>query len=281
VIAAVLEKHGAGMLDPNVAPFATQIMAFRDSDLIVGEMGSNLAGVIFCAPGTGIISLAPSGWDDGFLARLLQMTDALHADIRGPSTATTHDAMRTASYAVDPASVEAAIAAMRGRLAERPFGDAVIADGRMIARRMGEALLDIDFAEGGNADSFTPRGFSHPETKGRWSDGPDSTLSLHGFSPPPDGFWLEIEGIGHEIPPVLVDTEVAIAVNGEVLAQFDVCHLTRLQVPVPGPLAASRTPTEITFSHKTCPPFGSVAPSDDMRRLGFFYQRLRIRRRAP
>jgi hypothetical protein len=280
-IASLLERQGAGFLDPNAAPFAAQLMAFRDSDMIVGEMGSNLSGAFYAQPESGIVSIAPCGWDDGFLPRLLQLTNALFADVRGPSVADNHDAMRVASYSVAPTAVAAAMAVMRTQLEQRPLGEVVEVANRVIARRMGRALLEIRFGEGGNDEAFDLRGFSHAESNGRWSEGPESKLTLHGLLPPEDGFWIEIEGNAHEKPAALAETEIWISVNGERLARLDVSSLSRLQVPVDAAVARRHMPVEVVLEHPVCPPFGSVADSDDMRRLGFFYQRLCVRRRVP
>jgi hypothetical protein len=146
---------------------------------------------------------------------------------------------------------------------------------------MGSLLTEIRLGQGGNDDAFDLRGFSHAEINGRWSDGPGSTVTLHGFVPPADGFWLEIEGAGHDGPAALADCEVWVSVNGVRLARFDVSNLSRVQVPVDGALARRRLPVEVGLEHPVCPPFGSVAPSNDMRRLGFFYQRIGVRQRSP
>jgi hypothetical protein len=112
-IRAALQNDGAAFIDLATASFADQISAFRDSDLIVGDLGSNLAGMIYARSGTGVVSLAPTHWDDTYFAHLFQRLDVVHADLRGPSHPPDAADPGHAPYTVDPGHLRGGMGKVR------------------------------------------------------------------------------------------------------------------------------------------------------------------------
>jgi hypothetical protein len=280
-IVRVLNDHGAGQLDPGAAPFLTQILAFRDSEIIVGDMGSNLTAALYGGPGHGIAGLAPNRWDDGFLPRLLQSTDLFVADLRGATAALSQDDIMRMPYRLDPKALAEGLGHVMEIVNNPPKTDMIEVAGRNIARRMGGSLLTIAFGSNGNAGAYPCQGFSGPEPGHAWSIGPSSRLSLSAVPVPQEDCWLDIYGVGYAAPPRLPETELAIEVNGVRLARFDVSELTRLQVLVPRDVLARRKTIELIFHHPICPPLNSVSDASDDRPLGFCFRSLSLRRVLP
>jgi hypothetical protein len=113
VIRDELRNRGAHFIDLATAPFADQIAAFRDTHLIVGDLGSNLSATIYARPGTGVVSLAPTRWDDTYFARLFQRLGVSHADLRGPSEPPETPNPGAAAYSIDVDHLREGIEAVR------------------------------------------------------------------------------------------------------------------------------------------------------------------------
>jgi len=132
-------------MDPGRTPFLMQMLAFRDSAMIVGEMGGNLAGMTYASPGAALVTLAPNRWDDRFLTRLIQSLDVMHADLRGPSDEPFHGKIRYAGWQVPPDALDEALEVMRGLIATPPTSDLYMLRDHQIARRIGRTLQEIHF----------------------------------------------------------------------------------------------------------------------------------------
>jgi len=74
-----------------------------------------------------------------------------------------------------------------------------------------------------NSHQFPNQGFYATESEGTWSMGARSRVILPGFTAPPEGCWLEIDGVGL-FSPRLPESELSVEVNGTPLARFEVAE---------------------------------------------------------
>jgi hypothetical protein len=286
-LAPVLRAHGAAQLDPGATPFLDKVRAFRDSDVIIGDLGSNLATIIYASPGAGIVTMAPSNWHDNYFAHLFQRLGVCHADVRGTPLPKPNDMRGHWAHFIDPLHLDAGISAASRAAAAPPGPGPVTVDGRMVARAVGPALLRIDFGAGGNARSFQRGAFAPPEGAHAWSIGATCELVVPGFMKPGssshdgDGLWLEIRGIGFIAPPHLVSRMLGVAINGVKVAEFDIDEATHVHAFLPRDALGKAADLTIQFRHPICPSPKSMGLSDDARPLGFMFEFVALRRLAP
>jgi hypothetical protein len=276
----VLRRHGAAELDVHAAPFLEQVRAFRDSAMLVGDMGSNLAYAVYAMPEAGIVTMAPSGWQDAYFANLFRLASLFHADVRGISQPAPGQDIAHAKLSVDPAQLDAGIDAVRRAVTEGLREGVAQLDGREVPRALGAALLRLEFSAGGTALACQRGGFFPPEGTRTWSNGPMSRLLVEHFMPPGGDVWLDISGVAFVHPPALPARLLGVAVNGVRLGDFDVAGETSLQVRIPAPLLGRGPGVGIVFHHGDCPPPKSFGGSDDGRALGFMFETVVLRRPA-
>ena len=267
-----LSAAGFDCLDLGAASFTQQVAAFRGSRLIAGDLGSNLAGIIYAQPGTALATLAPLRWPDDYFLKLFQRLDIVVADIRGTSLPEPGQSTGHADYLVHPpdlaAGLQAVAAAQRSGAARTHIGS------YLAVRRPGEVLLDVNFsAAAGNADAYACQGFAEPEVRGTWSVGPRSSVRL---PPVPGAALLEICGTGFVRPPYLVAKPFAVSLNGERVAEWAVGEAAALFVEIPPHMAHGAL--LVGFEHPVCPSPKAMGASDDDRALGFQFQTLRVRK---
>ncbi len=273
-IRACLDKVGAGYLEPLQAGFTDQVAAFARSDVLVGDLGSNLAGMIYARPGTALVTLAPLRWDDEYFAKLFQRLDLRVADVRGFSQAEGSGAVAAAPYYVSPDAVLDGLGALR---ASEP-GLGLRAGSRPIARTLGAVVTRVDFSADGNAAGFERQGFSDAELGGTWSIGSGCRLVV----PRPEalcgGFWLEVQGTGLVAPPHLVSRPFRVSINGTGLLDVSIDAATILHFEVPADVLSARRELELVFDHPCCPSPHSLGLSEDTRPLGFMFATISLRR---
>ncbi len=275
-VRAMLAQEGAWFLDPSSAPFLDQVAAFRHSDVIVGDLGSNLAASIFARPGTGLVTLAPAGWPDDYFVRLFQRLDLVLADVRGHALPAPGKPFHHAPVAINPADVGEGVRAVRAALAGGEWRTRSEADGRVTARAPGPVVAEITFGRDGTAALFQPKSFSNPEPRWTWSVGTECQLVMP-CPLPGEALWLEIVGGGFVRPPHLVSRPLAVAVNGRRLAEYDVDDIVRLHVLVPADLTAGGE-LVLDFFHPACPSPQAMGVSSDARALGIMFERVALRR---
>jgi hypothetical protein len=272
----MLRAHRAATLDPRSASFLDQVAAFRDSDVLVGDLGSNLAASVYCRPDAAIVTFAPAGWHDGYFADIFRRVGVRHADVRGRSRAAHAQDIERAPHDVAPEHLEAGLQATA--VSHPPASVPLTVDGRPIARAIGPILHRIDFAEGGNARAFQRRGFYAPEGKHSWGASPSCQLLIPAFSAPAEDIWLEIIGIGYVSPPQFPAREMVVCVNDQTLAAFDIDRETHVHVLVPRALHGRLPDLSMTFHF----PGALVSPQTfgerDTRPLGFMFETVALRR---
>jgi len=255
--------------------FLDQVRLFRQAEIVVAGLGSDCTGMLFAREGTGIVTLAPAQWSDGYFIRLFQRLGVRHADVRGPSTLLDDGDPSCASHIADPGAIAAALAAL-----QRDPTDTMMVDGEAMPRRSGENFLSLDFGAGGNAARYCRSGWAAAEAGHTWSVGPCSTLVLPRDLLPEGAFWIEIEGMGHVHPPHLPTRPLTVVVDGQDAGSFDVIGDVRLFFLAPGSLAlGSLAPGGsgemiIEFRHPLCPSPRMLGTGDDDRPLGFGFRRL-------
>jgi hypothetical protein len=272
-IDAQLTMAKAARIDPARASFAEQVQAFRESETIVADLGSNLSASIYAPPGTGIVTLGPSGWDDAFFVHAFQRQHIYHADIRGVAVSRSSVEIGHAPYLVDVQHFKQGLMAVL----ERENIGVPRAAGRLVARAPGPALWELRFGAGGNAAPLQADGFAAPEAEWTWSLGPSCALEIPPFDLPEADCWLEIFGVGYTVAPHLVSRPLSVAVNDMLRTDFDIDDLTRLHVAVPRAVLASRTGMKIVFNHPICPSPLAMGTGQDGRALGFRFVYVALR----
>jgi hypothetical protein len=269
----LLTRAEAVRIDPSRASFADQVRAFRESDTIVGDLGSNIAAVIYARPETGIVTLGPSGWNDYFFIPTFQRAEMYHADVRGVSVPRDSGSIALAPYLVDPEHFDEGLRTVvsRNNMA------LPTAAGRLIARAPGPPMWEVRFGVKGNATPFQKDGFASPEAEWTWSVGKSCVLEIPPFALPAADFWLEIAGIGYTAAPYLVSRPLSVVVNDVLRADFEIDDLTRLHVGVPGVVLSARDGMKIVFHHPVCPSPLDIGAGQDARALGFRFEYLALR----
>ena len=302
-----LQAEGFSAIDPGLASFADQMRLFREAELVVGSLGSGLVGSLFGRPHQRLISLAPSGWADGYFIRLFQHLDACHADLRGPSVEQNGVAADRAPHRIAVEELAAAMAVVlqpETRSARR-------VDGEMLPGRLGAEVLRLPLQADGlehdpillnqesgsdhalalcfgehfnptrdpirsdNALVLTSGGWSAPEPTHRWSLGPSSGLRFaRSRLPRGMAFWLEIEGQGHVYPPELPTRPLDVLVNGKPAGRFDVIGRARYFCLIPAEMLGDSDDVALTFLHPVCPSPRQMGVGEDDRPLGFGFERL-------
>ena len=272
-IDAKLVEAKAVRIDPACASFAEQVHAFRESETIVADLGSNLSASIYAPPETGIVTLGPSGWKDAFFVHAFQRQHIYHADIRGVAASRTSEEIGHAPYLVDPKHFSQGLMAVLNR-----ENSAIpMAAGRLVARAPGPPVWELRFGAGGNAASVQAEGFAAPEAEWTWSIGPRCALKIPPFDLPEADCWLEIFGVGYTIEPHLVSRPLSVVVNDVLRKNFDIDDLTRLHVEVPAGVLAGRRGMKIEFHHPVCPSPQAMGTGQDSRALGFRFVYVTLR----
>ena len=88
---------------------ADQIRLFSTARLILGTLGSDLTGVIFCEPGRQIVALSPVLRGDTFFFNLAAARGAIWNEILAHDQDETDAVRRNGSFRLDPAPLRAAL----------------------------------------------------------------------------------------------------------------------------------------------------------------------------
>jgi hypothetical protein len=91
--------------------FAEQVQLFAGAQVVIGQMGAAMTNTLFCRPTTTVIHLAPTGWIEPFYWDLAAVRGHHYRVIYG-DVSDAGVAPHLSGFTVDPAAVEAALAAL-------------------------------------------------------------------------------------------------------------------------------------------------------------------------
>jgi hypothetical protein len=136
-------------------------------------------------------------------------------------------------------------------------------------------FLEIDFREGGNSCAFAMEGWSGQETIHRWTEGTQSTLT---FSTPPHycGYILQLLLWPFTVAGSLPEQRLRVLVNETEIAHFSVTRQSFLSCSVPSVLLPTEGSMTIRFLHADATSPASLGVSNDVRRLGLAFKKIKI-----
>lgn len=111
-IEATVEALGFEIVHPQDMPFDEQVRLFHEASVVMGEAGSGLHNVLFCQPGTRVISLNAFSWYQGAIGRLRQLPHAFVAPDDGHFRHWRMLEGRYRIYAISPSDVRLAFQTM-------------------------------------------------------------------------------------------------------------------------------------------------------------------------
>ena len=106
----VLRGHSFAPRMMGVYPFAEQVAAFAEAEMIFAVLGSDLANLIYAPEGVGVITAAPPVFGDRFFHALLVERQGRMIDLRGPVTRADPKTAHRSDFAIAPHELENAIA---------------------------------------------------------------------------------------------------------------------------------------------------------------------------
>lgn len=111
-VSAILREHGFTEITTEGMSLHEQIEAFAQAEVVVGIMGASMTSTVFCKPGTPLLYLAPSGWQEPFFWDQAAMGGhAYHALFGTPDAADPHSLYQK-SFSVDLNQLKDALAAL-------------------------------------------------------------------------------------------------------------------------------------------------------------------------
>jgi len=278
-VTAALRAAGAVVLAPGITSFADQVAAFRASRVVVGDLGSNLAGLVYAARGSGVLTLASTAWQDSYFIGVERMAGTMRADLRGAALpGTPPDASRD-GFVIDPAEIPVALAALADAQGDDTTPARLI-DGAMVAEATGPALRTLACGRDGNAGGLLTSGFSPPEQLGSWALAPLARIELPRFMPPGTPLWLELDGYGFLARPHFISRPMEIRVNGYAVGTWEIDGQTHLNAWVPAEVLGRQRGVVIEFASPICVSPRDFGVSGDARMLMFFLRSLALRRPA-
>ena len=277
-LSGVLDAYETTRIDPATTSFRQSVQAFAGSDIIVGDLGSNLAASIYARRGASIVTLAPANWRDTYFAQIFQRLGVFHADVRGMPLPQAGEAGGHSAHVIYPAHLEAAMAAARMAQGTGLPPGPIMVDGQQIARAPGRILLRISFAENGNASAYANSAFAPPEGQRSWSLGASCMLVIPKIEVPRGAFWIEMRGEGIVAPPHLVSRPLLLLVDGVPAGAWDLEELVHIHAFVGDALQRKAGNMVLEFRHPICPSPSSLGkPSGDERPLGFMFEYVALR----
>jgi len=138
-------------------------------------------------------------------------------------------------------------------------------------------LLEIDFRNGGNSDTFLRLGWSNQEKIHRWTEGAESAIVFQ-MSPIDHYCDLELLLWPFTVPGKLTEQRLEVLVNKTQLGRFSVTHKSFLRCRVPPSLLNCQPCVVIDFFHPDATSPARLNVSDDPRQLALAFRKLKILR---
>jgi hypothetical protein len=270
--------RGFSIIDIASFPFEMQVTLFEGADTLIAGLGSGLAGSIFMKKQVDVLTVAPGRWYDNYFAIVLAQKAAYLADIRGVSNRSSQGEIQRSNFHIELARLSEAldILSSRDKMPAQP--GAVLLDGRIQPRKVGEKIYEIRFGRNGNSRPYQRDGWCEAEEDRTWTFGKTSSLEFPRKFPDGD-YWLEIIGSVFVHQPNHNTKRFRPTINSAPLAERQVAEHCNLFWFVPGEVFRQSRIT-IRFDHPECPSPQSLSASSDPRPLGFSFVRLAFYRMA-
>jgi hypothetical protein len=95
-----LAAKGFTIVDPGSMNVEEQIAIFKGADLVVGTCGAAMTNIVFCKPGTGVVSLVPAAFPDTFFWFIATHRTLPYMEIRGDQSRYDGEASWNAGFIV-------------------------------------------------------------------------------------------------------------------------------------------------------------------------------------
>ena len=129
------------------------------------------------------------------------------------------------------------------------------------------AAQRILFQKGGNSDGYVLSGWVAAESHGRWTDGPESRLTIDGLR----------AGVAHNVtiylqpfvsPPRLTHQDLRISVSGQLCLDIRLTEAGKVEFTVPGEAVNGDGSATMVFECLTATSPSALGLSSDTRRIG-------------
>jgi hypothetical protein len=264
-IARLLADEGFVAIDPRRTPFMRQVETFARSGFVAGELGSNLAGLIFAPPGVRLMSFAPFGWIDAYFLYVMKERGGYQADVRGPTTHLRGPDPHRSPFVIDPDDVRAGLAALVAAQEEAaPFA----AGGQVHPRAVGPEALHLRFGAGGNGLACLRGKWHQPEARHTWCKQDKAIIEVPAAALPPAEYWLEIRGFSVSYKDYMPARRLGVTVNGRELVQTRVTGNARVIMRLPALALAGRERVTIEIDYPVIGQAYLLGAAGDARKLG-------------
>lgn len=265
-IAHLLANEGFTAIDPRGTTFLQQAQAFAASPIIAGELGSNLANLIFAPRNVRLLSFAPFGWIDAYFLHVMKERAGHHADIRGPTTQLRGPDPHLSPFVIDPADARDGLSALNN--AETPNTTPFIVAGQPQPRALGSEILHLRFAAGANGHAHLRGKWHPPEANHIWSNQDVAIIEIPPANLPKADTWLEIRGFSVSYPNHMPVRHLGVTVNGVTLAQTRVTGNVRVIAQLPKSALTGRKKIAIEIHYPRLGPAKFLGAAGDERELG-------------
>ena len=118
-IIALCTARGFEVVRPELLPVAGQARLFSEAEAVIGVKGAALTNGIFCSPGSALMVLSPSDFNDPFFFDIASQGDMRYGEVFGRITETSRPASHNA-FQVAPEKVEAMLDAVMNAMPRAP-----------------------------------------------------------------------------------------------------------------------------------------------------------------
>ena len=136
--------------------------------------------------------------------------------------------------------------------------------------------VELQFGAAGNAAPFQGEGWSTPETGFTWAINDRSRLAIDLPVPAANDWWLEMDVVPFEAPPLLPAQSLDIVVNGTTVHRFDPLLRGEVSCRIPAEAVANRPVIDLGLEHPRAASPRKVAGHQDDRRLGMAFRTLSL-----
>jgi hypothetical protein len=111
-LSPILSEHGFVELVTDGLSLREQIDAFAQAEIVAGIMGASMTSTVFCPPGTPLLYLAPSGWNEPFFWDQAAMCSQPYHVMFGTPDENDPHSLYQKSFSVDPQHLSSVLRAL-------------------------------------------------------------------------------------------------------------------------------------------------------------------------